>query len=225
LSPRSNRAAPALALVLALACSGCAGNPFATASPPPPVDPKTEMAALESRIFELVQTERHKLNPDSKPLALDSELLGVARQRSADMADRNYFAHASPQGQTSASLIMDEDADFQGLLGENLAAQHFSKGYAIDVESFAQRFVQTWIASPEHRDNLAFTAYDRSGVGAAVNGDTIYVTQLFATNMGLPAHAHDPKQRQISQWATPKEAVESKPPAAAAPLRGMEGSP
>ncbi len=183
------------------------------------------MGALETRIFELTQDARRKIDPDAKPLALDSELLGVARQRSADMASKNYFAHASPDGVTSASLIMDADSDFQGLLGENLAAQHFSKGYPIDVEVFAQRFVQSWLQSPEHRDNLAFAAYDRSGVGAAVNGDTIYVTQLFATDLGLPKHTHDPKQRQVSQWPSAKAATAAKPPSPPTALRGMQTAP
>ena len=40
-------------------------------------------------------------------------------------------------------------------------------------------------ASREHRDNLAYAAYDRTGVGASVANNTIYVTELFATNLGL----------------------------------------
>jgi len=145
------------------------------------------MGALEQRIFDIVQSERHMIDPQARPLVLDSELLGVARRRSEDMAQKNYFAHTSPQGVTSASLIMDEDADFQGLLGENLAAQHFVRQSGVDVETFARRFVQTWLASPAHKENLAFAAYDRSAVGAAIGGNTIYVTELFATELGLPS--------------------------------------
>ncbi len=105
------------------------------------------MAALEERIFEMVQDERHKIDPAAKTLSLDSELVGVARERSADMAAKNYFAHAAPNGETSASIIMDKDADFQGLLGENMAAQHYTPALGVDVESFARRFVDTWLAS------------------------------------------------------------------------------
>ena len=165
------------------------------------------MAALEERIFELVQDERHKIDPKAKSLALDSELVGVARERSQDMASKNYFAHASPDGQTSASIIMDKDADFQGLLGENLAAQHYWPKYGIDVEVFAHRFVDTWLGSQSHKDNLAFAAYDRSGVGAAVNGDTVYVTQLFATDLGLPKPA--PQARPVTQYSDPRSATAS----------------
>jgi len=152
----------------------------------PPPDPKTLMPALENRIYELVDQERHKLDPAAKPLALDSELVGVARKKSTDMAVRNYFAHQSPDGQTAATIIMDNDADFHGLLGENLAAQPYWSKYGVDVEVFARRLVGTWVASKSHRENLADPAYDRTGVGAAVNGDTVYVTQLFASVKDTP---------------------------------------
>jgi uncharacterized protein YkwD len=176
----------ALPFILLL-CAGCATAPPHALAPPP--DPHTQMSALENRIFELIQDERQKIDPKAKPLALDSELVGVARQKSLDMANRNYMAHLSPDGSSSASIIMDQDAAFQGLLGENIAAEHYLKDYGVDVETFARRFVDLWLASPVHRDNLSFPAYDRTGVGAAVNGDTVYVTELFATDMGLPPPA------------------------------------
>jgi uncharacterized protein YkwD len=178
------------------------------------------MVALEERIFEIVQDERHRINPAARPLALDSELMTVARERSADMAAKDYFAHKGPDGTTSASLIMTEDQDFQGLLGENLAAEHFVKQSGVDVETFARRFVATWLASPAHKDNLSYAAYDRSAVGAAVGGDTIYVTQLFATDLGLSPHPRDPKKRKVSEWKNPNAAVSAKSPAPTPPLRG-----
>jgi uncharacterized protein YkwD len=202
-------------VLLLLVCASCASQQPVAVSPPPPPDPHTQMAALEERIFELVQDERHKIDPNAKELALDSELVGVARERSADMAAKNYFAHAAPDGSTSASIIMDKDADFQGLLGENLAAQHYRAAQGVDVEVFAHRFVDTWLGSESHKENLAFAPYDRSGVGAAVNGDTVYVTQLFATDLGLPKPA--PQSRPVSQFDSPKAAAASAPKTASFP--------
>jgi uncharacterized protein YkwD len=180
--------------------------------PPPPPDPQTQMAALESRIFELVQDERHKIDPKAKALALDSELVGVARTHSQDMAAKSYLAHKSPTGTTSADIIMDVDANWQGLLGENLAAQHFNIGYAVDVDVFAHRFVESWLASASHKENLSFEAYDRTGVGAAVSGDTIYVTELFATDLGLPPVKDDPKSRNVTEYPNAKAAKDAPPP-------------
>jgi uncharacterized protein YkwD len=202
------RVARALGLASALlAAQGCVETASLVAPPPPP-DPHTQMAALELRIFELVQDERHKIDPAAKTLTLDSELVGVAREHSADMAQKNYFAHKGPDGQTSASLIMDEDAKFQGLLGENLAAQYITVGSGIDIDVLAHRFVESWLASPSHKDNLAFAAYDRTGIGAAVSGNTVYVTQLFASDLGLSSTPADPKLRQITELPDTKSAKE-----------------
>jgi uncharacterized protein YkwD len=167
-----------------LVCAGCAQTPPpAPAPPPPPPNPATLMPALETRIAILIEEEREKLDPKAHILVIDPELSEIARQRSADMAAKKYFAHTAPNGDTSASLLMDQDAKFQGLLGENMAAQYYNKGVAIDVDRFARGFVDIWLKSPQHRDNLAFAEYDRTGIGAAVNGDTVYVTELFAREL------------------------------------------
>ena len=85
-------------------------------------------------------------------------------------------------------LLEAGDADFQGLLGENMGAEHYRKELGVDVNKFARAIVDQWLNSPQHRDNLAFTDYNLTGVGAAVNGDTVYVTELFATDLGLGPH-------------------------------------
>ena len=145
------------------------------------------MPALERRVYELVDEERHRLKPAAAPLALDSELVGVARKKSADMAARGYAAHRAPDGQTTADLIMAKDAQFQGVLGENIAVQPFVPGYAVDVDAAAHRIVETWLASAPHRDNLADPAYTRTGIGAAATVNTIYITELFAGSLAAQA--------------------------------------
>jgi uncharacterized protein YkwD len=168
-------------------------------APPPPPDPATQMGALESRINQLIDDERVKINPAAQPLALDSELVGIARRRSEDMANRNTFANPGEDTHVSATMLMDKDALFQGLLGENIAAQHYVKQSGIDVETFAKRFVDTWLQSEPHRKNLAFTDYNRTGVGAAVNGDTVYVTQLFATDLGLGPYKDTTTPKKVTE--------------------------
>jgi uncharacterized protein YkwD len=199
----------AIAMTLALALAGCAdGGMFASKPPLPPPDPHTQMAALESRVYDLIETERLKIDPKAKALRLDSELVGVARQKSADMASKNYLLHKAPDGETTADMIMDKDVDFQGLLGENIAAEGYQAKYGIDVEAYAHAIVNTWLGSDDHKQNLSYAAYDRTGVGAAVSGDTVYVTQLFATDLGLPPpdqqHA---APHSVQQYANPKAAA------------------
>jgi uncharacterized protein YkwD len=182
--------------------------------PPPPPDPKTQMAELETRLSVLVDEARHKLDPRAKPLALDSELVKIARARAEDMAEKNYLAHAAPNGDTSASLLMEADAQYQGLLGENLAAQHYVKQTGVDPKAFAQRFLDTWMDSPAHRDNMAFADYDRTGVGAAVNGDTVYVAILFSTTDKAGGSG------KVATFDSPSQARETPAVPAPSPLRG-----
>jgi uncharacterized protein YkwD len=201
--------APVLSLLLLAACADL-GGPLHKPLPPPP-DPHTQMGALESRINALVEEQRLKINPSAKPLALDSELVGVARKKSEDMAAKNYLAHAAPDGSTTASIVMDQDANFQGLLGENIAAEHYTPQIGVDPEKFAQEFVDGWLASEAHKQNLAYPSYNRTGVGAAVNGDTVYVTQLFATDMGLPPPSQQMSRRPVQQYDDPKSASAASP--------------
>jgi uncharacterized protein YkwD len=215
---------PALFLLAALALCACATPP-----PPGPVmpDPKTQMAALETRIAILVEEQRHKLDPKARNLAIDPELSKIARARAADMATKNYLAHAAPNGDTSASLLMEQDARWQGLLGENLAAQHYTKLGGVAVNDFAQRFLDEWLKSPPHRDNMGFINYDHAGVGAAVNGDTVYVAVLFSTDLGLPPpRSGDPASTvtKLESPAAAASAAQANPQPAPLRLRGTVGT-
>jgi uncharacterized protein YkwD len=212
----------ALFLMALLALAACAA-PSATPVMP---DPKTQMAALETRIAILVEEQRQKLDPKARNLAIDPELSKIARARATDMAAKNYLAHAAPNGDTSASLLMQQDERWQGLLGENLAAQHYTKLSGITVNDFAQRFLDEWLKSPPHRDNMVFASYDHAGVGAAVNGDTVYVAVLFSTDMGLKPRPAEGPANAITSWESPVAASAAPKPANEDPvrLRGAVGA-
>ena len=182
------------------------------------------MPALATRIATLVEDERLKLDPTAKALQVDPELTKVAEARARDMAAKNYLAHAAPDGQTSASLLMADDAKWQGLLGENLAAQHYVKESGVDVETFARRFLEEWMKSTPHRDNLAYAGYDRTGVGAAVNGDTVYVAQLFSSDLGLKPSIDEHPQSTVTSYPSASAAErDSQPPPPPVRLRGAMG--
>ena len=207
---------PALLLLAVLMLAACAEVPPGRPLPP---DPKTQMGALETRIAILVEEQRQKLDPKARNLAIDPELSKIARARAVDMAAKNYLAHAAPNGDTSASLLMKQDERWQGLLGENLAAQHYTKLSGVTVNEFAQRFMDEWLKSPPHRDNMIFANYDHAGVGAAVNGDTVYVAVLFSTDMGLKPRPPEGPANAVTAFESPAAAAAPPPPAPADPIR------
>lgn len=178
------------------------------------------MPALETRIFAMVAERRLKADPKAHVLILDPALSDVARKRSAEMAKTNSFT-GSGDPHASASFLMAADAKFQGLVGENVAAQHFTPGQDIDVEVFAKRFVDTWAASKPHFENLTFADYDRSGVGAAVNADTIYVAQVFTTDLGL-GNKTEQTTPDVQTVPSPQQGKER---TATPALRGTTGQP
>src|SRR4051812_6840824 len=206
-----------------LTLAGCAMFESPAPQPPPP-DPKTQMGALENRIAILVEEERHKLDPKARLLAMDAELSKVARARASDMAAKNYLAHAAPNGDTSASLLMTRDARWQGLLGENLAAQHYTKQSGVAVDDFARRFLDEWLKSPPHRDNMIFANYDHAGVGAAVNGDTVYVAILFSTDMGLKPRPDENPANAVTSLESPSAVTGPAPKTDSPRLRGSQGA-
>jgi len=142
------------------------------------------MPLLEKRIVALVAEQRAKAAPKARVMLVDPALTAIARKRSAEMARTGSFS-SGDDPHVSATMLMNQDAKFQGLVGENVAAQRFTAKDGIDVEIFAKRFVDGWTASKPHLDNLSFPDYDHTGVGAALNADTVYVAQIFTTDLGL----------------------------------------
>ena len=209
-----------IAFVL-LALAGCAS--LAPQVPPSLPDPQTQMTPLALRIANLVEEQRIKLDPKAKALPIEPKLTKIAQARASDMAAKNYLAHTAPTGETSATLLMADDAKWQGLLGENLAAQHYLKQSGVDVVTFAARFLDEWMKSAPHRENLAYPAYDRTGVGAAVNGDTVYVAQLFASDMGLKPPPDDDVPGKVTSYPSPMAAQKDSQPPPPIRLRGSQG--
>ena len=120
------------------------------------------------------QTAGNLLNSDRAryglaPLAVDPALCRIARIKSQDMRDNQYFAHTSPTYGDVRSMLRQFGYDFQAA-GENIA-HHAS------IEKAQAAF----LSSPGHRKNIMSTAYTKVGLGVAIGakGD-VYLTQIFA---------------------------------------------
>ena len=198
--------------ILALMLAGCANQGQLSAKSTLASNPHQQLAEMERRIFVLVERDRLKTNPAARPLALDPELTAVARTHSEDMAREHFLGHRAPNGETTARLIMARDKSFQGLLGENIAAQYYTKAAGININTYARRFVKTWMQSKSHRDNLAFSDYTQTGVGVAINGHEVFVTQLFADAMPPHPDASKSVHARVAKWYTnPTVAMRAKP--------------
>lgn len=132
--------------------------------------PADAVPSLETRFIELLNADRqaHGL----EPLEPDSELASVARWRSEDMAERDYFSH-DIGGYMVFQVLKDKGIDYR-VAGENLA---YNTHDANETAVAAQRALMN---SPTHRDNILRPDYSHVGVGVAIGPDGKYLfTQLF----------------------------------------------
>lgn len=108
------------------------------------------------------------------PLRVNGWLVGVARIRSADMAQHNYFAHTSPVTGDTAFSLMDTHAVPYAWAGENLAKNNYPAGEAVAVADDA-----LW-NSPPHRENILNPNYTDMGIALVTDGTGMhYFTIVF----------------------------------------------
>lgn len=145
--------------------------PTATPEPPPPPAPVVAMTALEQAMFDDINALR--VRNGLPALAPDPALLALARDRSADMAARNYFSHTTPEGLSVFDLMAQRAIDY-GWAGENLARNNYPED---ETERVA---FESLVASPPHYENMLGAHYTRMAVGVAVDGNGMfYFTMLF----------------------------------------------
>ena len=128
-------------------------------------------------------TARHPDQPGRasaglKALRVDSTLTSVARWRSKDMIDRDYFSHAIP-GYGKVWDKLDAIGYCYKVAGENIGWNN----YPDDVATAAIQ--QMFMDSSGHRANILGKAWDVIGVGAYKGSDGKKMwTVLFADKCG-----------------------------------------
>lgn len=111
---------------------------------------------LEQQMLQLVNQERERRGIG--PLVADTALRAVARAHSADMFQRGYFSHYTPEGKDPFDRMRAAHIGFLAA-GENLAlAQTLSIAHT------------GLMHSPGHRANILNPAYHRVGIGIMEGG-------------------------------------------------------
>ena len=125
-----------------------------------PADPTAEAAVLA-----LVNEAR--VDAGCGALTADPALAAVARAHSADMRDRDYFSHTSPEGLSPFDRAERAGIDYSR--AENIA---FGQADATAV-------MEAWLESPGHRANILDCELTKLGVGVAEGPGGPWWTQLF----------------------------------------------
>ena len=143
--------------------------------------PGIRPADLERLVHERINNER--VDRKLSALGLDRRLSAIARAHSEDMARRNFFSHVNPDGEDptarGAHAGYECHKEFGRAVREGLAENLFQASLPRRMDEIVRASVRGWMNSSGHRRNILEKGYDRTGLGVAISGNTIYITQLF----------------------------------------------
>jgi len=125
---------------------------------------------VESQILSLINTVR--VQNGLNPLVPNQMLTDIARTRSMDMQNRNYFSHYTPEGKNIFNILKESGVIYVNA-GENL-------GQASPISwGTPEAFMNAWMNSPTHKANILRSAYGKIGIGVIDSGNRRVVTTIF----------------------------------------------
>ena len=125
------------------------------------------LSAQEQTAGNLLNNDRARYN--MAPLIIDPALCRIARIKSEDMRDHQYFAHTSPTYGDVRQMLRKFGYSYAAA-GENIA-------HHATIEKAQAAF----LSSPGHRQNIMSSAYTQVGLGVAIDENGfVYLTQIFA---------------------------------------------
>lgn len=127
----------------------------------------SDVKALEDEVIRLTNIERSKRGLGA--LKANWQLSRVARYKSQDMINKNYFAHQSPTYGSPFDMMESFGLRFASA-GENIAMG----------QRTPKEVVAAWMNSPGHRGNILSASFTEIGVGFAKDkSGRCYWTQMF----------------------------------------------
>jgi len=141
-------------------------------------------ADLEKQMLDLVNKERSTAG--LAPLKMDAKLMGIARLKSKDMIDKNYFSHTSPTYGDPFAMMKDYGVEYL-MAGENLAGNSSLPGAH-----------EALMNSPGHRANILKPEFTHVGIGVVKGGPYgMMITQMFIKSRSEDSASLPVKVREI----------------------------
>jgi len=125
---------------------------------------------LEAQMLNLINNIRaqHGLGQ----LIVIQSLTDIARTRCQDMVSRGYFSHYTPEGTTFFNIMRKNGISWSNA-GENLGNSN-PASYGTP-----NAFINAWMNSASHRDNMLRGHYKYVGIGIVDGGGRRVVTTIF----------------------------------------------
>ncbi|PYI52277.1 CAP domain-containing protein [Paenibacillus flagellatus] len=132
-------------------------TPAPTPAPTPEQpEPAPGLSAEEQQMIDLVNAARREAG--LAPLTADPKLSEVARLKSKDMVENNYFSHQSPTYGSPFDMMRRFGIDYSSA-GENIACNQS-----------VQAAHEALMNSPGHRENILNAGFTHIGVGIVDGG-------------------------------------------------------
>ncbi|MDD2553097.1 MAG: CAP domain-containing protein [Desulfotomaculaceae bacterium] len=149
-------------------------TPAKPATPMIPTTPTTGQGASilsteEKLMLDLVNRERAKAGLQA--FNVNAKLVELARMKSQDMYQNNYFSHTSPT--YGCALDMEKKA---GISARVMGAENIAKA------ATTQRANELFMNSEGHRANIMNSIHTTIGIGIVKTPNGVVVTQLFTGN-------------------------------------------
>lgn len=135
-----------------------------------------DMAELREAALERANASREEAG--LPPLTRSDVLDDAAQGHAADMLERDFYDHVSPEGETPFDRFLAAGGNNWAVSGENIAT---CTGCSVpaDVDR-VDAFHDGWMQSPGHRENILSEGFDSFGFGIAGAGSTVYAVQTFS---------------------------------------------
>jgi uncharacterized protein YkwD len=148
----------------------------ATKAPLTPTPRPVTVALTQQERWMFEEHNEERAREDIEGLVLDAKLVALARERARDMADRQYFSHVAPNGDTALTLMADANIDY-GAAGENIVANA-----ELPPRPSVAKAMDDLMDSPGHRNNILRERFTRVGIGVAYDEDSekYYYCIIFA---------------------------------------------
>lgn len=139
-------------------------KPSPPSEPGQPQEPGEEV--LEAQMLNLINQERTKRG--LSPLQMDNRIVHLARKKSKDMIDNNYFAHNSPTYGSPFKMLNDAGIRYR-TAAENIAGNRTVSGAHTALMN-----------SAGHQRNILNPAFSKIGIGIVKGGPYgMMFTQIF----------------------------------------------
>lgn len=89
------------------------------------------------------------------------------------------FSHTRPDGRDAFTVFDDGITYNYQIVGENLGMAT----YYLEEEEMAELLFNGWVESEGHYENMIRPDYEEIGIGVHYDGEHLYATQLFGTQM------------------------------------------